>query len=100
MRQKNYMGINKDPKGGMNPAGNIIRDSWLFGLIAETETCEGWSMQRIDALYDQVTKEWEKYGHLASNLPPDLREKHARIYSAAIERARELGWDPELDDND
>lgn len=92
---KTYMGIDKDPKGAMNATGNIIRDAWLFGLIPETETCEGWTTQGVEALYDQVTQEWEKYGHLVSNLPPELAERHRAIYDAAVARARELGWDPE-----
>ena len=98
--QKKYIGIDKDPHGAMNPTGNIIRDAWLFGLIPETETCEGWTRQRVDALYDEVTVEWEKYGHMVSNLPPDLAQRHREIYDAAVARARELGWDPELDDDD
>lgn len=95
MVKKNYIGIDKDPHGAMNPTGNIIRDAWLFGLIPETETCEGWTAQRVDALYDQVTTEWDKYGHLASNLPLELANRHREIYDAAIKRARELSWDPE-----
>ncbi len=94
MNQKKYMGIDKDPLGAMNATGNIIRDAWVFGLLPETETCEGWTVQRIDALYSQVTEEWDKYGHLVSKLPPDLGERHRKIYDAAIARARELGWDP------
>lgn len=92
---KKYAGIDKDPLGAMNPTGNVIRDAWLFGLIPETETCEGWTVQGVEALYDKVTKEWDKYGHLVSNLPPELAEKHRGIYDAAVARARELGWDPE-----
>lgn len=98
--QKRYPGIHQDPKGAMNPTGNIIRDAWLFGLIAETETCQGWTIQGIDHLYDQVTREWEKYGHRVSALPPELQERHRRIYDQAVERARSLGWDPELNDED
>lgn len=37
------------------------------------------------------------YGHLVSQLPTDLRERHARIYSAAVEQARSLGWNPDLE---
>ena len=101
MTQRIYAGIHNDPKGAMNPTGNIIRDAWLFGLIPETETCEGWAVQRIEALYDEVTREWDKYGHLASNLPPELAQKHREIYDAAIANAREKGWDPDeaLDDD-
>jgi hypothetical protein len=100
MAQKRYQGIDKDPTGAMNPTGNIIRDAWVFGLIPETETCEGWLIQGIDALYDKVTREWEKYGHLVSNLPPELAQRHQRIYQQAIREAREKGWNPELDETD
>ena len=95
MRERKYPGIDQDPKGAMNPTGNIIRDAWLFGLIPETENCAGWPVSRIEALYAQVTSEWDKYGHLVSNLPPDLARRHRAIYDAAIRRARELGWDPD-----
>ncbi|MCU7810587.1 MAG: hypothetical protein KZQ77_05050, partial [Candidatus Thiodiazotropha sp. (ex Notomyrtea botanica)] len=78
MAEKRYHGIDKDPNGAMNPTGNIIRDAWVFGIIPETETCEGWLVQGIDTLYDKVTKEWEKYGLLVSNLPPELAERHSR----------------------
>ena len=97
---KRYEGIDNDPHGAMNATGNIIRDAWVFGLIPENETCEGWNFQGIDALYEKVSVEWDKYGHLASNLPDDLREKHANIYNEAVERARSLGWDPSLGEND
>jgi len=98
--EKRFVGIDKDPYGAMNTTGNIIRDAWLFGLIPETETGEGWTIGRVNALYDQVAREWEKYGHLVSNLPEELAARHREIYDAAVARARELGWDPELDDND
>lgn len=84
----------------MTPTGNIIRDAWVFGIIPETETCAGWTAQGIQDLYDKVTAAWAPYGHLASRLPPELRERHERIYRAAIERARAQGWNPELGDGD
>jgi hypothetical protein len=98
MRQKIYPGINQEPRGGMTPTANIIRDAWVFGLLPEEQTCEGWTKQRIEALYDQVYTAWQPYGHLASRLPPELAERHGRIYAAAIERARTEGWNPDLDD--
>jgi len=97
---KIYQGIDKDPKGGMTPTGNIIRDAWVFGIILETETCAGWTLQGIEALYDKVTEAWAPYGHLASRLPSSLRERHRRIYEAAVQRARAAGWNPEIDDDD
>jgi hypothetical protein len=98
-KSKRYSGIDQDPHGAINPTGNIIRDAWVFGIIPESETCAGWTVQGIDALYDKVTAAWAPYGHLVSNLPQDLRERHQRIYTAAVERARSLGWDPELGDD-
>jgi hypothetical protein len=98
--RKIYAGIDKDPGGAMNPTGNIIRDAWVFGIIPETETCAGWTVQGLEALYDKVSATWAPYGYLVSNLPETLRERHARIYGQAIEQARELGWNPELDEED
>jgi len=94
-RGKIYEGIEEDPKGAMNQTGTIIRDAWVFGIIPETETCAGWDWGRIEDLYSQVSAAWEPYAHLPSQLPPELRERHQRIYSEAVERARKLGWDPD-----
>jgi hypothetical protein len=99
-KPKIYQGLNQEPRGGMTPTGNIVRDAWVFGLIPETEDCTGWTLQGIDALYDKVTAAWGPYGNLASRLPPELRDRHARIYAAAMKNARIQGWDPELDEND
>jgi hypothetical protein len=100
LRTTIYPGIDKDAYGGMTPIGHVIRDAWVFGLIPETETCANWSHDRLEKLYDKVTESWRPYGHLASRLPDDLRERHERIYAEAIRRARELGWSPELGDED
>ena len=97
---KVYPGIDKDAYGGMNPTGNVIRDAWVFGLLPESETCAGWLPQGIEELYSKVFEAWEPFGHIVSNLPPDLREKHQRIYGEAVERARKEGWDPELEEDD
>jgi hypothetical protein len=97
-KQRAYVGIDNDEQGGMTDIGRIIRDAWVFDLISETETCQGWTLERIQALYDQVNVAWEPYGHLVSRLPPELRERHSRIYAQAVKLAREKGWNPELDD--
>ena len=94
---RTYAGIDNDTYGGMSPQGTIIRDAWVFGIIPETEQCKGWSRERIQALYDKVSAAWGPYGHLASNLPPELQEKHQSIYNLAIARARELGWSPDAE---
>ncbi len=94
-KNKLYVGIDKHPEGAMNPTGNVIRDAWVFELIPESQTCEGWTQGQIDGLYEQVSEAWMPYGHLVSNLPPELRERHSRIYSKAISDARQRGWDPD-----
>jgi hypothetical protein len=66
-----------------------------FRHTAETET-RRLDLDRIEVVYEKVCTAWEPYGSLASQLPPELRERHARIYAAAIQRAREQGWNPEL----
>lgn len=95
--ERRYPGIDQDHYGGMTPTGNIIRDAWVFGILPETETCAGWTPQVIESLYDKVYRAWEPHGHLVSCLPAQLRERHERIYAAAVERARALGWDPGLE---
>jgi hypothetical protein len=98
-RRQTYQGIHKDT-AGLSPTGNIIRDAWVFGILPESETCEGWTLDRIEAVHEKVCAAWEPYGSLASLLPPELRERHGRIYAAAIQQAREQGWNPELGDDD
>jgi len=99
-KEKIYAGIDNDEYGGMTPTGNIIRDAWVFGILPEEQTCEGWSISRIQTIYDQVYAAWAPYGHLVSNLPGELAERHAQIYDAAIKRAREKGWSPSVEDED
>lgn len=87
-----YVGIHDDHYGGMTPIGTIIRDAWVFGILPESESCAGWTHDRLQEVYDEVDRAWEPYGHLVSHLPPDLRERHERIHDAAVRRARSLGW--------
>ncbi len=97
---KTYPGLDNDTYGGMTPTGTIIRDAKVFGFIDENESCEGWLAQGITSLYEKVHEAWQPYGHLVSNLPDELREKHARIHGEAFRRAKEMGWDAELGDDD
>ena len=87
-----YVGINNDINGGMTTIGKIIRDAWVFGLLDESETCEGWNLAGIDALLDKVTAEWDKYGCMVSQLPPELFERHQKIHAEAVAKARASGW--------
>jgi hypothetical protein len=91
-----YCGIDKDHYGGMTPIGTIIRDAWVFGILPETETCENWSHDRLQVIHDKTKLEWDKYGCLVSNLPEELKQRHAEIYNRAVKQARELGWSPDL----
>lgn len=94
-RKKIYVGILNDEFGGMTPTGAIIKDGWIFGLIPESETCEGWDAARVQVLYEKTSAMWEQYGYRVANLPEEIRERHARIHEQAMARARELGWQPD-----
>lgn len=78
---KTYPGIHKDRSGGMTTVGTIIRDAWVFDILPEDETCEGWTYDRIDAIYDKVTEAWKPYGHLASRLPADASKDMPTRYT-------------------
>lgn len=95
--KQKYVGIHNDQWGGMTDTGKIIRDAWIFGIIPETQTCEGWLTEGIQSLWQQTTAEWGKYGFMVSNLPPELRQRFDRIQSEAMKRARQQGWDPQRD---
>ena len=99
-KQNTYVGIDEDVFGGMTTIGKIIRDAWVFGLLPETETCKGWNGQGIDALLQKVNDEWDKYGCLVSNLPPELLERHQKIHGEAVEKAKEQGWSGEFETDD
>ena len=79
----------------MTTIGKFIRDAWVFELIPETETCEGWNHGQMDVLLDRVNAEWDKYGCMVSQLPADLRERHQRIHAVAIANAKAAGWSGE-----
>ena len=101
-KPKTYVGINNEINGGMTTIGKVIRDAWVFEIIEETETCEGWNLSGIDALLQKVNAEWDKYGCMVSYLPPELRERHQCIHDAAIQDAKKSGWsgEHETDDED
>jgi hypothetical protein len=92
-RPDTYIGIDKDVKGGMTNIGKIILDAWVFELLPESETCEGWQLAQIEALHYKVNTQWDKYGCLVSQLPDAIRQRHERIYNQAITKAKEEGWD-------
>jgi hypothetical protein len=94
-RPNTYVGINNDVNGAMTTIGKIIRDAWVFGILPETETCEGWNQGQVDVLLDKVNAEWDKYGCMVGQLPEDLRERHQRIHGAAFEEAKAAGWSGE-----
>lgn len=98
--EQRYVGIYQDKFGGMTHLGQIVKDAWLFGIIPETETCAGWDQGQIQAIYERVNAKWDEHGHLPSRLPPELRERHMRIYQEAIARAKAQGWNPELGEDD
>ena len=97
-----YVGLNNEINGGMTTIGKLIRDAWVFELIDESETCEGWNLAGIDALLQKVNNEWDKYGCLVVHLPPELRERHNKIHGDALQYAKKTGWsgEHETDDED
>ncbi len=95
-----YIGIHNDLNGGMTNIGKIIRDAWVFELIPETQTCEGWNFAGIDALLQKVNAEWDKYGCLVSHLPKDLFDRHQRIHNKALKQAKAAGWSGETETGD
>ena len=99
-RPEKYVGINNDINGGMTTIGKIIRDAWVFELLPETETCEGWNLAGIDSILDKVNAEWDKYGCMVSALPEELRERHERIHGEAIKKAKAAGWTGETETGD
>ena len=92
-----YVGVDNDAQGGLTHLGRVVRDAWVFGILPETETCAGWDASRMQNLYEQVYAAWDPYAHLPSRLPEELRQKHANLYAQAIQTARSMGWDAELD---
>jgi hypothetical protein len=94
-----YPGIYADANGGLTPWGQVVMDAWVLGLLPETEGCAGWDQGRLQGLYERVHRAWEPYGHLPSRLPPELQERHTRIYAEAVTRARAAGWQPEMGDD-
>ncbi len=99
-KPEHYIGIDKDINGGMTSIGKIIRDAWVFGLIEETETCEGWNLAGIDALLQKVNAEWDKYGCMVSALPEPLSTRHRDIHAKAIQHAKQAGWSGEHETGD
>lgn len=95
MKQDSYVGLNNDNDGGMTSIGKIVRDAIVFELIPDDETCEGWDLGRLNALLESVDKEWDKYGCLVSQLPPELFERHQKIHGDALTRAKQAGWSGE-----
>ncbi len=98
--EQRYQGLAADRNGGMTHLAQIIKDAWVFGLLPEDQDGSGFSNGQMQVLHDKVALEWDKYGNLPSRLPPDLQERHTRIHRQAMERARDLGWNPELGDDD
>lgn len=97
--KKTYVGFHADSHG-LTALGRVVLDAWAFGLLPREVDCAGWDMQRMQQLLMQVNARWDEYGHLPSLLPDELRRRHAELYDWAMQRARERGWNPELDEEE
>lgn len=94
-----YCGLNQDHHG-ITQLGRIVLDARVFGLIDDTEDCSGWDLARMQMLMQKIEERWDKFGNLPSRLPDELRARHTTIYTAATARARQHGWNPELDEDE
>lgn len=94
-----YVGLDQD-RHGITQLGRVVLDARLFGFIPDTQDCAGWNLGQMQALMDKVDKEWDRYGNLPSRLPPELAERHTRIYAEAVARAKDRGWNAELGDDE
>ncbi len=100
MTNQLYVGVHQDKNNGLTHLGRMVRDAWVFGILAESETCAGWSGEQMQNLYEKVHAAWEPYAHIPSRLPEDLQQCHTRIYGEAIATAKKQGWSAELEDDD
>ena len=98
-KMETYVGLKKDLNGGMTHLGQMVRDAWVFGLIPDSEDCANWNASQRQVLYDKICAEWEQYASLPSLLPPELKQRHEKIYMEAIRHAKANGWNPELGDD-
>lgn len=99
MERPTYPGFYNDTHG-ITQLGRVVLDAWVFSILAEDEDCTGWDLGRMQNLMNEVEAKWDEFGNLPSRLPPDLLERHTRLYRDATERAARRGWNPELDDED
>ncbi len=99
-RPQTYVGLDNDLDGGLTQLGRCVMDARVFELIPEDETCAGWRLDQMLGLLDRVNAKWDEYGTLPSRLPPELRERHERIYREAMDRGRASGWDPDFFEED
>jgi hypothetical protein len=71
---KRYVGIYNDEQGGMTNIAKMIRDAWLFDLIPETETCEGWLPTQLQVLYEGFMPLGAPLATSQVNLTPHCRK--------------------------
>jgi hypothetical protein len=94
-----YAGFHADSHG-MTMLGRTVLDAWLFELLPRENDCAGWDLPRMQVLMDAVQRRWDECGGLPSQLPEALRQRHAELYDWATRRARTLGWQTELGDDE
>lgn len=94
-----YAGFMQDGHG-MTVLGRLVLDAWLFGVLPREQDCAGWDLGRLQGLIQQVQDKWDENGLFPGRLPADLRQRHEELYNWATERAKGLGWDPALGDDD
>jgi len=90
-RQQTYMGNHQDT-AGLSPTGNILRDTWVFDILPESETCARWTLDRIEIVYEKVCSVetvWQSCQLSAASTArtpcPQLRHGHPACPRAGLE---------------
>ena len=83
---KQSVEMHNDPSASEIDRGRVIRDAWVFGIVPESESCDGWTIQALVQLEHKVNEVWKKYDFKAANLPPHIRTHFDRIYGAEAQR--------------
>ena len=44
----------------MTALSGLVKDALIFGLLPESQTCEGWTHAAMEAVGEKVRREWQK----------------------------------------
>lgn len=58
--ERTYVGIDNNQFGDMTALSGLVKVALIFGLLPESQTCEGWTHAAMEALGEKVRREWQK----------------------------------------